>query len=246
MEFENQPLGENMIGPIGILMPNVSITRLPGDVGNPDSFDCPTLFHVVDEVTEVGNVVSHQVSEEILKSYLSGALRLQERGATVITTTCGFLSVLQSEISSKLRIPFVASSLLQVPLVYALTLKPVCIVTADASVLSTNHLQSAGIGEIPVVVRGLEEFEEFSGSVLRPSQAVEFESIRRIMESVAQESIQSNPDIGSFVFECHNLAPYRSAVQTATHRPVFDIISLVTMIAHATEYLSLEQRVLDS
>jgi hypothetical protein len=47
------------------------------------------------------------------------AISLQERGANVITTTCGFLDPLQDAIAKRLRVPFVASSLLQIPEIYS-------------------------------------------------------------------------------------------------------------------------------
>jgi hypothetical protein len=58
---------------------------------------------------------------ELLDAYLEGALALQERGASVITTTCGFLVSLQDAIATKLNVPFVASSLLLVPLILRLS-----------------------------------------------------------------------------------------------------------------------------
>jgi hypothetical protein len=35
------------------------------------------------------------------------------------------------------------------------------------------------------------------------------------------------PDIKAFVCECHNLPPFSTAIQAATRKPVFDILSVV-------------------
>lgn len=44
----------------------------------------------------------------LLEIYLQSALELQRRGASVITTTCGFLAALQDPIAKRLEVPFVA------------------------------------------------------------------------------------------------------------------------------------------
>jgi hypothetical protein len=46
----------------------------------------------------------------------------------------------------------------------------------------------------------------------------------------AENLLQQHPEIGSFVFECHNLAPYAQAVQAATGKPVFDIIDFADWV----------------
>jgi Asp/Glu/hydantoin racemase len=39
-----------------------------------------------------------------------------------------------------------------------------------------------------------------------------------------------HPDVGAIVLECTNMPPYAADVQRATGVPVFDIISLVSLV----------------
>lgn len=219
---------------VGVIMPSVDLERLPGDVGHPDSFSYPVLFRTSEEVTGARQMVTDQLSATILDSYLNAALKLQESGATVITTTCGFLSVIQKELAPRLDVPFVASSLLQIPLIYALTRQPIGIITADESVLCDMHLDAAGVNDIPLVISGLQDFEAFSAPFLNHSRQIDFEKVTCAIESVAMDAVRRHPDIGAFVLECHNLGPWAASVRWVTQRPVFDIVSFVEMIANST------------
>jgi hypothetical protein len=52
---------------------------------------------------------------------------------------------------------------------------------------------------------------------------------------IANRLIRDYPEIGSFVFECHNLAPYSQAVLETTGKPVFDIIDFAKWVYHTVE-----------
>lgn len=216
---------------VGVILPNIDLNRLPGDAGHPDSYGYPVLFEIAEEVTDARQMVNGELSPAVSDSYLKAALKLQEAGAGVITTTCGFLSVIQKRIAPELKVPFVASSLLQIPLVYALTRERICVITADDSVLADVHLDAAGAGAIPLTISGLQEFEAFSAPILENRGEVDFDGVRHAMETVALDSIRRHSDIGAFVFECHNLGSWAAPVRRATQRPVFDIISFIKMAA---------------
>ncbi len=47
---------------------------------------------------------------------------------------------------------------------------------------------------------------------------------------VARRLVSDHPDIGAIVLECTNMPPYTADIQRETGRPVFDIVSLVTMV----------------
>ncbi|MBI4270970.1 MAG: aspartate/glutamate racemase family protein, partial [Candidatus Rokubacteria bacterium] len=47
---------------------------------------------------------------------------------------------------------------------------------------------------------------------------------------VAQRLCAVHPDLGAIVLECTNMPPYAADVQRATGLPVFDIVSLVTLV----------------
>jgi len=177
-------------------------------------------------------IVTAQRPEEVLKPYLDGALALQDEGVAAITTTCGFLVFFQQEIASRLRVPFVASSLLQVPLVHALVQGRIGLITADARALTSAHLAAANADRVPMTIAGLEACEAFAAPLLRDEGEIDLDAVERAVVSTANRMTSEHPDIAAFVFECHNLAPFGAAVQRATGRPVFDVLSLLSLVVH--------------
>ena len=47
------------------------------------------------------------------------------------------------------------------------------------------------------------------------------------------ELVRSHPEVGAIVLECTNMPPYTADIQRETGRPVFDIVTLVTMVHDA-------------
>src|SRR4029077_20758251 len=96
-----------------------------------------SFFRVARGVTARDMVVPAP-NPALVNPYLEGALKLQEQGANVVTTTCCFLIGLQDTIAKQLRIPFVASSLMQIPLVHRLVNGRVGIITANDEALTMS------------------------------------------------------------------------------------------------------------
>jgi Asp/Glu/hydantoin racemase len=42
--------------------------------------------------------------------------------------------------------------------------------------------------------------------------------------------VAAHPDLGAIVLECTNMPPYAGDIRRATGLPVFDIVSLVTLV----------------
>ena len=47
---------------------------------------------------------------------------------------------------------------------------------------------------------------------------------------VARRLLSEHPDVGAIVLECTNMPPYAADIQRETGLPVFDMVSLVTMV----------------
>ena len=47
---------------------------------------------------------------------------------------------------------------------------------------------------------------------------------------MARRLVSDSPDVGAIVLECTNMPPYTPDIQRETGLPVFDIVSLVTMV----------------
>ena len=139
--------GKNIYGvTLGILVLESRFPRIPGDVGNADTWPFPVQFRIVKGATP-SQIVRHLSREIFLRPFLDAALELQDAGVNLITTGCGFLVLLQDELQRGLNVPILTSSLLQVPWVAAL-LPPgqaVGVLTVELSSLSPAHLAAAGI-----------------------------------------------------------------------------------------------------
>lgn len=215
-----------MNGSIGIIMLDTHFPRFKGDIGNPDTWPFEVVFRTVMGAS-ASNVVG-ATREQNLQPFIDAAVHLQNAGVSGITTSCGFLSLAQAQIAAHLTVPFVASSLVQVPWVQSIipTGKTVGILTINADALTSAHLLAAGIsGDVPV--QGTEHGEEFTRCILGDQRMMNQSLCERDNVNAAVQLLDQHPDLGAIVMECTNMAPYASAVQQATGLPVYSIYTLI-------------------
>lgn len=218
---------------VGVILSDTSFRRPVGDVGNAASYPVPVIFHVARGVT-AAEMVQPAPNMALLEIYLQGALDLQRRGASVITTTCGFLVALQDPIAKRLDVPFVASSLLQIPGISRLMGGRIGIITANDACLTGAHLAAAGVtGDTPIATLGLQHHREFADPLLHGIGEMDLGKVERCVVAAARELLRLSPDIKAFVCECHNLPPFSAAIRRATGKPVFDILSLINATLQA-------------
>lgn len=188
--------------PLGILMLDARFPRIPGDMGNAQTWPFPVLYRVVKDATPE-RVVLNQAAG-LLTPFLEAAADLVAQGAEAITTNCGFLSLFQAELAAHVGVPVATSALLQVPWVQAM-LAPgqrVGIITVSATALTPRHLEAAGVPpDTPIAGTELE---------------------------AGQQLVTRHPDVGAVVLECTNMPPYARALRAALGRPIFDIYSIIT------------------
>ena len=104
------------------------------------------------------------------------------------------------------------------------------VMSVDASSLTREHLQGAGIGpEVPLVIVGMESEKEFTRVLLGDELELDVETAREEHVRVARRLVGDHPDVGAIVLECTNMPPYTADIQRATGRAVFDITSLVRL-----------------
>lgn len=217
---------------LGVLVLDTRFPRIPGDVGNVKSYPFPVRLKTVKGATVQRVVV--EGDPELVTPFLEAARELEAEGVRAITTSCGFLAPFQAAIAEAVNIPVFLSSLIQIPLAYMMTRRRVGVLTANSDALLERHLRAAGVTEdMPIAIRGLQDRPAFATSILADGEHLDRDQIEREVLEAAQELVADHPDIGAFVFECHNLAPYGPAVSTATGRPVFDIITLAEWVYHA-------------
>jgi Asp/Glu/hydantoin racemase len=208
---------------LGILLLDTNFPRIPGDVGNERSYPFPVHIKKVRGAT-VQRVV-YDADPTLRELFIEAASELENEGVAAITSSCGFLSPIQKDVAEAVNVPVFLSSLMQVPIAYAMTQRKVAIVTANSRSMTDLVRESAGINpNIPIEVIGMQDVSAFHDPILKDGATLDRKQIEDEIVVYAERCLQKHPEVGSFVFECHNLAPYAQAVQAATGKPVFDII----------------------
>jgi Asp/Glu/hydantoin racemase len=216
---------------VGILMLDTRFPRIPGDMGHAATFPFPVRYHRVSGASP--DLVVRRGAAGLLPAFIDGARQLEREGVGAVTTNCGFLVKYQAQLAASVRVPVLTSSLLLVPLVHRM-LPPgrrVGVLTVNAAGLADEHLRGAGIGpEIPLAVAGLEGEKEFTRVLLGDEAELDVDQAREEHVRVARRLVTDHPDIGAIILECTNMPPYAPDVQRITGLPVFDVISLVSLV----------------
>lgn len=221
---------------LGVLMHETSrFARLPGDVGNASSWEFPVMYRIVEGVT--ARDLMFGADDEQLARLVEVAQSLEADGVRAIVGGCGFLARYQDDLAAAVRVPVVTSSLLQVPLVQSLIgpRNRVGILTAHGGVLEEDPFDSWGwaLSGANVAIAGLEDTKHFAATVRGAVPSVDPPEIESEVVEAAMKLREFHQDLGALVFECTNLGPFARAVQGATGLPVFDVITLGTMVGHA-------------
>ena len=221
--------GKSIYGaPLGILMLEARFPRIPGDMGNGETWPFPVLFRVVRGASPERVVI--EGARGLLPDFIAAAQDLVSLGAEAITTNCGFLSLFQRELAEAVQVPVATSSLMQVPWVQA-TLPPgqrVGVITVNKAGLTPRHLEAAGVPlDTPVV--GTEGGREFF-RVLIKSEAVDMDLdlVEQDILDAGRALVAAHPEVGAIVLECTNMPPYAAALRDAIGLPVYDIYSMIT------------------
>jgi len=216
--------------PLGILMLEARFPRIPGDMGNAETWPFPVLYRVVRGASPERVVLRGAAG--LLDEFLAAAEELVRDGAEAITTNCGFLSLFQAEIAAHVGVPVATSSLMQVPWVQAMLPpgKRVGVVTVSAGSLTPRHLAAAGV-PLNTPITGTEDGREFFRVlILGEKQDMDVALARQDILDAGRRLVEQHPDIGAVVLECTNMPPYAKALQAELGVPVFDIYSLVTWL----------------
>lgn len=227
--------GQNICGiSIGVLCLDSKFPKPPGHIKNPSGLDFTVLYETVHGAT-VKTLITNP-SSEFIAPFIEAAKRLESEGVRAITGSCGFLALFQKELSEAVSIPVFASSLIQVPLVFNLTgaRAPVGILTASRNSLSQKHLDAVGAGDIPVIIQGMEGYQEFNEVIIDARRhSMNIDLIESEVLSAAKNMCDNNPEIRAIVLECTDMPPYAHKMQSELGKPVFDLTTLATMVHSA-------------
>jgi aspartate/glutamate racemase len=216
---------------IGIIKLDTKFQRLPGDIGNVNTWIFPVIYYVMKGIFP-DKVVNH-INFEVLTTAIKAARNLEKQGVDAITTTCGFLAKYQKEISNSVSVPVFSSSLIQIPLIYQWLnrKKRIGVITASSKSLTREYLSGVNIQDIPLVVMGMENFPYFQ-KVFIENKLVDFDRdrVKAEMIEAAKDLIHSQYELGAIVLECTNMSPYAHDIQKIVDLPIFDMCSLMQWV----------------
>ena len=208
---------------VGVLMLQTRFPRPLGDIGNPLTFEALRIpaRHLVVRGASPQRVVRHS-DAALLADFSAAALQLVREGASMISTSCGFLALFQQQLQQAVPVPVLSSSLLWLP-----RLGPSAgVLSIDALALTPAHL--AAVAAAPATpIGGVATGCEFQRRILGDDPQLDPQQACADVVAGAQSLLAQHPGIGTIVLECSNMVPYAAAVTAATGRPVEHIISLI-------------------
>jgi len=216
---------------IGVIKLDTNFKRILGDIGNVNTWDFPVIYETMEGI--IPEKAVFHTDYEILIKAKEAAKILEEKGVSAITTSCGFLGKYQKKISNYVKIPVFTSSLLQIPLVYMLLNKDIKIgvLSANSKSLTKEHLAGCDIKDIPLIIKGMEDYEYFQEVFIRDQLRYFDRDIiqAEIIEAVIDLKKCCN-NLGAVVLECTNMPPYAYSIKEIVNLPVFDIYTLMNWV----------------
>jgi hypothetical protein len=211
---------------LGILMLEARFPRIPGDMGNAETWPFPVLYKVVPGASP--HRVVRDKATGLLDQFLDATAELVRLGVDGITTNCGFLSLVQREIAAHAGVPVATSGLMQIPFIERVLPpgKRVGVLTVSAASLTAEHLTAAGADpQTPVV--GTDHGREFTRVMLDNEERLDVAAAERDILDAGDMLVARHPDIGAVVLECTYMVPYARALRERLRLPVFDIYAFV-------------------
>lgn len=197
-----------------------------GALRNPMTFGVPIYVETV-EGAWVENVVRGDPSLE--RPYVEAARRLVARGATVISSTCGFSVRHQLAVASAVDVPVAMSSLLILPslLRQIPPNRKIAVLTYDSTHISDDLL---GL-EKPedrerVVIGGIEGGKFWRDELLRPAPPIDYPAIENDVSACVSRLRLEGNTIAAILFECAAFPVVAPTIRRLTGLPVYDIVGL--------------------
>jgi len=220
---------------LGVLTLDTRFPRVVGDLGNPASFPMPALTRVVRgaEPVHVVRSAAGQRSASLLSPFRKALLELQAEGAAAITTSCGFLVLLQDELQAAAQVPVVTSSLLLLPDLLEQHAQ-VGVLTSSAEHLGPEFLIAAGVppGRLAdVLVEGVAPEGAFSRCILGNEDAMMFDEVARDVVDAAARLHRRAPHLTDVVLECTNMPPYAARIEQETGLRTWSLLQSRVLLA---------------
>jgi hypothetical protein len=230
-------------GFLGVLMLDTRFPRPPGDIGHPQSFGVPVRQAVVRGAWPARVVASAAAlrASDLAANFRAHAQALEREGAWAITTSCGFLVLLQRELQDAVAVPVVTSSLLQLPRLLE-DEQQVGVLTISAQHLGHEHLLAAGVAADrlgDVIVQGVAPDSEFASAILGNRDTMNLQKAQADIVAAALKLKERAPHLRSVVLECTNMPPYARAVREATGFRPYSLLDAAPLLKSTTHEPSL-------
>ena len=231
--------GRYIYGPtVGIIQLPANIPMLPGDMGNPTTFNFPVLYELLTDVDPYW-VLAAEPHPIVMAKCIEACKKLTMQGVKTIIGNCGFFANYQPEVSKSLDpgVQFFNGSLMQVPMLLNSvgSNKKVGVLTASAELLIPSPaLKNSGVSEEDmsrIVIVGNENGEQMK-LITGETGSFNPKKMEAELVALATKMVKDNPDIGAVVLECTEFPPYAHAIQDAIHLNVWDFVTM-TNFMHA-------------
>jgi len=213
-------IAQTGLKPWGVLMLDTQFPRWKGDIGCPDGWPVELRYQKVKGMFPKEIVRSSETLQkhDVLPFFVRAAEDLISQGVGGITTSCGFLILLQNELQSRLPVLVITSSLLLLPKLLADN-ATVGVLTMDELALGDAHFLAAGVLQKDLSrlrIQGVAPSEEFASAIMQNRLHMNFDAAQRSVVSAAVSLQKKSPGLRHVVLECTNMPPYAKAIEAAT------------------------------
>jgi len=231
--------GRMIYGPtVGIVQLPANIPMMPGDVGNPTTFNFPVLYESIQEIDPFW-ILADKPHPVVMKKIIAACKRLTMQGVTTIIGNCGFFANYQPEVAASLDpgVQFFNGSLMQLPMLLTSVgaNNKVGVLTASKKLLMPSPaLKNSGVSDEDmkrIVVYGNEDGEEMY-RVTHEAGSYSPKKLEKELVDLAKNMVKEHPDVGAILLECTEFPPHASAIQNAVRLNVWDFVTM-TEFMHA-------------
>jgi len=212
---------------IGVLMLDTAFRRWPRDIGQCEGLPFAVRHRRIPNAT-VASVVRRQPLDRATRdAFIAAGQVLVGEGATLLTTSCGFLYREQSALAGALPVPVVSSALVALPSLQAEHggRGAPGILTFDAQALGPIAVSDGAGNEVACPVEGLAADSHFRAVVEGRCRQPDPARLRADALEAARRLAAHAPS--AVVLECTNLAPWRDTLQAVLGVPVIDLIDVI-------------------
>lgn len=224
---QNKAVVGSVARTVGILSLETEADRFERSLLHPDTFDCRVIEEKLKGVW-VPQILAG--SEALRPAFLDAARRLEQRGADLIVSNCGFTVLYHRAIQQAVTVPVANSSLLLLPGL-AHMCRPgarIGVGTFDGTRLTEKHWRAAWpqYEAERVVVADIHGTDTWRDWCL-DSPKYDYESSCRDIDRMADRLAQRDVDV--VLLECAVFPAFTSRIAARVQRPVFDLLSLVEL-----------------